>query len=358
MNTSEKKTGFLATAEYIWLDGARPTQELRSKTRVLASGSVNSIEDLPQWGFDGSSTWQAHGSYSDCLLKPVSYCLNPLRKIKGNHYLVICEVYDPDDDTPHTTNSRYQLRQLIDKVGDQDPWVGFEQEYTLFDYTRPLGWPDRGGFPEPQGPFYCGLGLNRVFGREIVEKHLELCNEAGLNLYGINAEVMPGQWEFQVGYRGVDGERSDPLTISDHMWISRYLLTRVAEEFSVRVSFSNKPMPGDWNGAGMHTNFSTRGTRSKGDGMKAIEAAVEKLRENHSKHIRDYGNGLEERLTGLHETCHIGQFKAGVSNRGASIRIPLETSKKGYGYFEDRRPGANADPYRVSARLVETVCLK
>lgn len=346
----------LATAEYLWLDGAVPTTEVRSKARVLSQIEVKNIDDFPDWGFDGSSTWQAHGSHSDCILKPAYYCKNPLRTTPGNHYLVLCEVYESDY-TPHLTNSRSELRLLMDKAENLDPWIGFEQEYTFFEYTRPLGWPDRGGFPAHQGPFYCGVGYSRVFGRDIVEDHMDLCRQANLSFYGINAEVMPGQWEFQVGYRGVKGEKCDPLTISDQMWIARYLLNRVSEKYEVIVSLSNKPMPGDWNGAGMHTNFSTNKTRDEKSGLDSINKAVENLRLSHNKHIRDYGANLEERLTGLHETCHIGQFKSGVSDRGASIRIPLQTAESGYGYFEDRRPGANADPYKVSSRLVETVCL-
>lgn len=351
-----KSGRLLATAEYIWLDGGRPTQGLRSKSKILTTEKVEQLSDLPEWAFDGSSTWQSHGSHSDCVLKPVFFCPNPMRAMEGNHYLVIAEVYNSDN-TPHITNTRSELAKLLNSAESADPWIGFEQEYTFFDYSRPWGWPNKGGFPEPQGPFYCGLGTNRVFGRDIVEDHLQVCRQADLALYGINAEVMPAQWEFQIGYRGIDGEAVDPLTISDQLWIARYLLERVAERRNVIVSFSNKPMPGDWNGAGMHTNFSTAATRDRENGLAAIKSAVENLKDNHAKHIRDYGDRLEERLTGLHETCHIDQFKSGVLDRGASIRIPLATSQQGHGYFEDRRPGANADPYRVAARLVETVCL-
>lgn len=348
--------GLLATAEYIWLDGGRPTQRLRSKTRILTTEAAESLDDMPVWAFDGSSTWQSHGSHSDCILNPVYFCHNPMRSMEGNHYIVVAEVYNSDN-TPHITNTRDELAKLLEGASASDPWIGFEQEYTFFEYTRPYGWPNKGGFPEPQGPFYCGLGTNRVFGRDIVEDHLEVCRKANLNIYGINAEVMPGQWEFQIGYRGLDDEACDPLTISDQMWIARYLLERVAERYNAIVSFDNKPMPGDWNGAGMHTNFSTAKTRDKDNGLVALKEALENLKNNHAKHIRDYGDRLEERLTGLHETCHIDQFKSGVLDRGASVRIPLSTSQDGHGYFEDRRPGANADPYRVSSRLVETVCL-
>lgn len=347
----------LATAEYLWLDGGRPTQRLRAKTKILTGEKVSKLSDLPEWSFDGSSTWQSHGSHSDCVLKPVFFCHNPLRQMEGNHYIVMAEVYNSDN-TPHISNTRDELSKLLQRASAADPWIGFEQEYTFFEYSRPWGWPNKGGFPEPQGPFYCGIGTNRVFGRDIVENHLEVCRHTDLALYGINAEVMPGQWEFQIGYRGIDDEAADPLTIADQLWVARYLLERVAENHHAIVSFDNKPMPGDWNGAGMHTNFSTIATRAKDSGLGAIKEAVERLKENHSKHIRDYGDRLEERLTGLHETCHIDQFKSGVLDRGASVRIPLVTSQQGYGYFEDRRPGANADPYRVAARLVETVCLE
>ena len=259
---SSDGTSLLATAEYLWLDGAFPTAEIRSKSRILSTAEINDLKEFPEWGFDGSSTWQAHGSYSDCVLKPIYYCKNPLRTTSGHHYLVMCEVYESDNQ-PHASNSRSQLRELMNRANGAEPWIGFEQEYTLFEHTRPLGWPDKGGFPEPQGPFYCGVGASRVFGRQIVEEHLELCRQAGLSIYGINAEVMPGQWEFQIGYRGIDGEKCDPLTMSDQLWLARYLLNRVAEKYSVIVSLSNKPMPGDWNGAGMHTNFSTAKTRDK-----------------------------------------------------------------------------------------------
>jgi glutamine synthetase len=194
-----------------------------------------------------------------------------------------------------------------------------------------------------------------AFGRTIAEEHARKCLEAGLLYYGLNAEVMPGQWEFQIGFRGIGSEDASLLNVSDHVWIARWILHRVAEEHGVTVSFANKPVKGDWNGAGMHTNFSTEATRAPG-GLKAIEDAVERLSGSHADHITVYGDGLAERLTGLHETCSITEFRAGTADRGASIRIPLPVQEKGYGYFEDRRPGANADPYEVAAKIAATVC--
>lgn len=343
----------ISRAEYIWLDGTIPTRQLRSKTRVGAFGSNPSLEDFPEWSFDGSSTNQATGDDSDCILKPVKFAIDPTRE--GENYLVMCEVFNPDD-TPHESNSRAQLRAVLDAgASQQDPWIGFEQEYTLFEHRNPLGWPED-GFPRPQGPYYCGVGAKDVFGREIAEAHMQACIDAGILFYGINAEVMPGQWEFQVGYRGIDSEDAGVLNISDDMWLGRWLLSRIAEEFGIDASFDNKPIKGDWNGAGMHTNFSTNDTRDKSKGIQSIEDAVKKLSVKHKEHISLYGDGLGERLTGLHETCDIDTFRHGVADRGCSIRIPQQVSQSGYGYFEDRRPGANADPYLVAARLCTTVC--
>ena len=340
--------------EYIWLDGAAPTQELRSKTRVvdIPASRAPELSSFPAWSFDGSSTQQSGGGDSDLLLEPVNFVRDPLR---ADGYLVLCEVLNADR-TPHVTNARAALEKLLaDGAGRLEPWLGFEQEYTLIEDGRPLGFP-RDGFPEPQGPYYCGVGAGRAFGRPIVEAHAQACLDAGLMIYGINAEVMPGQWEFQIGYRGADGESADPLTVSDHLWLARWLLQRIAESRGVSVSFDVKPVKGDWNGAGNHTNFSTKSMRAPGTGLAAIQAAVRRLAEQHDEHIEVYGAGLSERLTGLHETCAIDVFRGGIADRGASVRIPRQVHAAGCGYLEDRRPGANCDPYKVCARIIATVC--
>jgi glutamine synthetase len=344
----------LAMAEYIWLDGAVPTRYLRSKAKFVNVGEDAKVEDFPEWSFDGSSTNQADGGDSDCILKPACVVNDPFRG-EGS-YLVMCEVYNPDGVTPHESNSRNQLQEVLDAgAAEQDPWLGFEQEYTLFKDRTPLGWPDQ-GYPAPQGPYYCCVGSDQVFGRDIAEDHAVMCDAAGLMYYGMNAEVMPGQWEFQIGYRGVDSEKADAMTIADHTWIARWILYRVSEEYGITVSTDNKPIQGDWNGAGMHANVSTNDTRDKAKGRQAIADAVKALEGKHAEHIKLYGAGLAERLTGDHETCDIHTFKAGAADRGCSIRIPRPVEQKGYGYFEDRRPGANADPYLVAARICATIC--
>ena len=345
----------LSQATYLWLDGAIPTQTLRCKMRILQHPKGDmTLKDFPEWGYDGSSTNQAQGHDSDLILKPVFFTRDPINT--DVNYLVLCEVFNQDGLTPHPTNKRAVLRTLMEKVAAKhEPWIGFEQEYTLFRGTQPLGWPER-GYPAPQGPFYCGVGADEAFGRALVEKHTKACIDANLMIFGTNAEVMPGQWEFQIGYRGLSNESADPLTASDHLWVARWLLYRLGEEFGISATLHPKPIKGDWNGAGKHTNFSTKATRDPKTGMDAIHAAIQALKANHHAHIQIYGHGIEERLTGRHETARHDQFISGVGNRGASIRIPRGVANQGYGYLEDRRPCANANPYEVSYMLLSTVC--
>jgi glutamine synthetase len=324
-------------AEYIWIDGTEPTARLRSKTKVVADGG-----ELGIWGFDGSSTNQAPGKASDCVLKPVFSCTDPLRG--APHKLVMCEVLLPDM-TPHTTNTRALLAPIAERFASQEPLFGIEQEYTFFKDGRPHGVP-AGGFPAPQGFYYCGVGADEVFGRDVVEAHLDACLAAGLGISGINAEVMPGQWEFQVGPLG-------PLEVSDQLWLARWLLYRIAEDFDVSATLDPKPVKGDWNGAGAHTNFSTNAMRSS---YEPIVAACEALGKRAAEHVENYGADIEHRLTGMHETAPWNEFSYGVSDRGASVRIPWQVEIDGKGYIEDRRPNANMDPYVVTRMIVETCC--
>lgn len=338
--------------EYIWLDGSEPTQKLRSKIKVLDKRIV-SLEDIPEWGFDGSSTEQATGDKSDCILKPVNCFESSINFIDGKphnttetSFLVLCEVFNSDG-TPHATNKRYLLREAMKKCDDSyEAWFGIEQEYTLLQNKTPLGFPEN-GLPMPQGPYYCGVGAENVFGRPIALQHMNSCLDSKIKISGINGEVMPGQWEFQIG-------PLDAITVSDQLWIARYILQRIGEDHGVTVSLDPKPVKGDWNGAGAHTNFSTKDMREEG-GMEHILEACEKLAAKHEEHIVVYGHDNEERLTGLHETCSIKEFRYGVSDRGASIRIPLAVANDGCGYLEDRRPAANIDPYEVCAALILTV---
>jgi glutamine synthetase len=325
--------------EYIWLDGYTPEPNLRSKTKVLdlPESYDGSLDVIPVWSYDGSSTKQAEGHSSDCLLKPVRTYRDTARK---NAWLVLCEVLTPNG-APHPTNYRAALPE------NTDYWFGFEQEYTLVVDGRPLGFP-KNGYPAPQGMYYCSVGTNNVAGRDLVEEHFDLCLDAGLTITGINAEVMLGQWEFQVFNKGAK-------EAADDLWIARYLLFRVSEKYGVQVEFAPKPIKGDWNGSGLHTNFSTTETRDVG-GEDLFKSICEAFGKVHQEHIQVYGSGNHERLTGLHETQHIDRFSYGVSDRGSSIRIPISAPENNWkGYMEDRRPASNADPYRITGRIVKTI---
>ncbi|WP_163716490.1 glutamine synthetase beta-grasp domain-containing protein [Mangrovibacterium lignilyticum] len=326
--------------EYIWLDGYKPTQSLRAKTRI-ANNFSGKLEDCPVWSFDGSSTEQAEGGSSDLLLKPVAIYPDPARK---NAYLVMTEVLLPDG-TPHVSNGRATITEE-----DEDFWFGFEQEYFLMDAetNKPLGFPVN-GYPAPQGPYYCGVGAKFMFGREIVEEHFDLCLEAGLNVEGINAEVATGQWEFQIFAKGAHNA-------GDEIWVARYLLERTCEKYGVWVDWHPKPLGkfADWNGSGMHANFSNGLLRTCGD-KKVFDAVCEEFGKHIEEHIAVYGADNDQRLTGLHETASITDFSYGVSDRGCSLRIPVGTVEDGWkGRIEDRRPASNGDPYKIAAVIIKT----
>ena len=326
--------------EYIWLDGYEPVRNLRSKTQLKDFASFPKLGELPDWGFDGSSTRQAPGGSSDCVLKPVALFPDSTRK---NGVLVMCEVYNADG-TPHASNDRATI------LDDPDSWFGFEQEYFLYQDGRPLGFPEN-GYPAPQGPYYTGVGYKNVgdIARQIVEEHLDICLDAGINHEGINAEVAKGQWEFQIFGKGSN-------TCADQVWVARYILNRLCEKYGIDVEYHCKPLGAtDWNGSGMHANFSTKHMREVGGEayFLALMAAFEKYC---AEHIAVYGPDNHMRLTGLHETQSIDQFSWGIADRGASIRVPHSFKNNGWkGYLEDRRPNSQGNPYQIASRILKTI---
>jgi glutamine synthetase len=325
--------------EYVWLDGYEPVPNLRSKSLIKDFDAFPTLEQLPNWGFDGSSTRQAEGHSSECVLKPVAVYPD---STKRNGVLVMSEVLHPDL-TPHSTNARATI------LDDPGTWFGFEQEYFFYQDGRPLGFPAE-GYPAPQGIYYTGVGYNAVgdVAREIVEKHLDLCIDAGINHEGINAEVAKGQWEFQIFGKG-------SKKAADEMWMARYLLMRLCEGYGIDINFHCKPILGDWNGSGMHCNFSTEYLREVG-GKEYFEALMAAFDKNKNEHIAVYGPDNHLRLTGLHETQSIDKFNYGLMNRGASIRLPFSFIKNGYkGYLEDRRPNSAGDPYKIASRILHTI---
>src|SRR5580698_1222562 len=326
--------------EYIWLDGYTPIPNLRGKTQIKEFDSFPALEQLPLWGFDGSSTMQAEGHSSDCVLKPVAIYPDAART---NGALVMCEVMMPDGKTPHPSNKRATI------LDDPGAWFGFEQEYFLYKDGRPLGFPEH-GYPAPQGPYYTGVGYKNVgdIARKIVDEHLEACLAAGINHEGINAEVAKGQWEFQIFGKGSH-------KAADDLWVARYLMARLTEKYEVDFQLYCKPIKGDWNGSGMHTNFSTKHLRDVG-GKEYLEALMKAFQDNISAHIDVYGPDNHLRLTGLHETQAIDKFSYGLSDRGASVRLPVNFIKNGYkGYLEDRRPNSEGDPYQIISRILKTI---
>lgn len=334
--------------EYVWIGGLG--SDIRSKTKVF-NKPIESIADVAKWNFDGSSTYQTSTENSEIEIIPVCLFDDPFRGLP--HKIVLCETYHHDG-RPTLSNFRYHAKKLFskDNVEKHEPWFGIEQEYFLLKYTGTQSWPygwKTGCYPEPQGLYYCGNGSHLMYGREIAETHLKYCLIAGVKLYGLNAEVFPSQWEFQVG-------TCEGIEVCDHLLMARFILIRVAELFEVSISFEPKFLK-DWNGSGAHTNFSTKGTRTDND-MKYILSHMKKLEENHNLFLTMYGIGNEKRLSGNYETAHYNKFDYGVMSRKSSIRIPQTTKDSGNGYYEDRRPASNCDPYIIPSLIFSATCLE
>jgi len=327
-------------AEYVWIGGTNAC-DLRSKTRVLRAGQAP-----PMWNYDGSSTEQAPGHDSEVIINPVRVYPDPFRR--DGDILVLCETINKD--VPLKGNMRPRCKQLMDAAADQQPMFGLEQEYFVIDNEtgKAVGWPAGELFvPRGQGGYYCGVdgrSVNKNL-RAFYDMSLDKLRDAGIPITGGNLEVAPGQLEVQVCDIGI--------ALCDHLWMTRYVLQRTAQEFNYGIDFMPKPYFGDWNGSGCHTNFSTRSMREDG-GFEHIMAAIKNLEQNHIKHINCYGCGNKDRLTGKHETATWEQFSYGVGNRGASIRIPVQTEAENKGYFEDRRPSSAMNPYVVCGMLVQT----
>lgn len=358
-------------AEYVWVDAFGG---LRSKNRVIHIAHDKRLPksaDVKQflcfishWNFDGSSTGQAPTIDSEIILYPVRCFYDPfvkphLQSSGTLSVLVMCDTYKVNG-TPCATNSRNPAKAIFDRDLEQSPWYGMEQEFFIIDFKngRPLGFPEPPAVARPQGPYYCSIGGENAFGRSLVDEAYRKCFQAGVTVSGMNGEVAPGQWEIQVG--PVEG-----VNAGDELWMLRYILGRVTEEWSerhnrsIKIDFGSKPVvdrDDSWNGSGMHVNFSTEGMRQDG-GYDVIKSAVERLREKHSEHLAAYGEDNHLRLTGKNETSDPNEFTVSVGGRGTSVRIPTAVEAEGKGYFEDRRPSSSCDPYLVTSMIFETCCL-
>jgi glutamine synthetase len=329
--------------EYVWLDGYKPEPNLRSKVKIIEVNSKEDLENIPEWGFDGSSTKQAEGHFSDCYLKPVRVYMKSSISEYCTVY-VLCEVLNSDGN-PHETNDRAKLGK-----DDEDFWVGFEQEYFIRSghHKSIIGFSN-GGIIDPQGTYYCGVG-GQMVGRRLTEEHLDMCLEYGIGIEGTNAEVALGQWEYQVFAKG-------KLKTADDLWMSRYFLYKIAEKYGYQIELHPKPLStGDWNGSGLHTNFSNKRMRETG-GEKYFKSIFASFESRMDEHIENYGSDNHLRLTGKHETQSIDKFSWGVSDRGASIRVPKVVGETWKGYLEDRRPASNANPYCILNVICESLKL-
>ena len=333
-------------AEYIWVSAQG---KLRSKTRIFQKPITN-VKDVPLWNFDGSSTGQAIGKFSDVTLMPARVYSDPFRN--SHHIMILCECYEDHALTqPNSHNTRHLLRDALKGKEKSELLSGIEQEYVFYDVktSMPYMWKEyQDPGCGPQGPYYCGVGGDRCFGRQIAEEHMSLCLKMGLTFGGINSEVMASQWEFQIG-------TEEPLLVADDLWVARYVLERVTENYGVYVNYHPKPHFGDWNGSGGHVNFSTKEMRQEG-GLDVIKNVMKKLEATHASDLEVYGEDNEKRLTGIHETASMTRFSWGVGDRGSSVRINRHVADNGKGYFEDRRPGSNLDPYLVLSKIVKSVC--
>ena len=325
--------------EYVWIGGYK---ELRSKTRVIERDNINSIEDIPKWNYDGSSTKQADGHDSEVIIRPIGLY---------NHYnnsdryrIVLCDTWLPNGN-PHSTNTRKIALDILEKESQNKPLFGIEQEFFVLDSNgNPIGFNDK----IPQGQFYCGVGHSNAIGKRFLDDVLERCIDSGVEVTGSNLEVCAGQMEIQVCNYGISA--------GDDNLMLKYILERTGEVYGYNISYDAKPVLGDWNGSGCHVNFSTESIRNE-NGYEIIIGTMKKLEDKHEEHIKLYGDDNHLRLTGEFETSDINTFSYGVANRGASIRIPRETEKNGCGYFEDRRPSSSADMYLVTSKIYETCCL-
>ena len=346
----------VVVAEYIWLDAKK---HLRSKTKVIYSDLIlpnlpgyggqtekpaqELAQYFPDWNYDGSSTGQAEGLYSELMLKPVAVYNNPF-KGGANYVLVLCETIDKEGN-PLKSNYRSRANAIFSQNKEEEPWFGIEQEYFIVGKEYEITGNEK------QGRYYCSVGAQNTYYRKVAERHLEACISAGLHISGINAEVAPCQWEYQIG-------PCEGISSGDELWVSRYLLERVAEMENAVILYHPKPWK-DINGSGCHTNYSTNSMREEG-GLHKIYEAIEKLSQKHMEHMAVYGEKNDERMSGEHETSKYDVFSFDPSrsvDRGASVRVGYETLKEKRGYFEDRRPASTMDPYLVTSKLFETTVL-
>jgi glutamine synthetase len=351
INFPNKPTHSSYILEYIWID---KSGNLKSKYRTV----------YPEFSYERyhhivAENWSSPFSFNEVeiALIPVAHYRNPFFQI-GRSFLILCETHHIiDKETYISTESNFRCAavEVFNKRSNLQPWFGIEQEYFLMEpqgtrvSNKPLAFAKEEA-PQPQGGVYaCSVGNRTIFFRKLAEKHYEYCLEAGLKISGINAEAAPSQWKFQIG-------PCCGISAGDELWVARYILHKLSEEFGVNVSFDPKPLANPWSGSGLHTNFSTIETRENDDGLQSIYKYIDRLSKRHDEHIAVYGDN-SKRLNGTCSTSDVLTFSYSTGKRNTSIRIPNSVLQSGCGYLEDRRPASDADPYRVTAAIFSSACL-
>lgn len=337
--------------EYIWIDGRG---NLRSKYRTAfpkfdsyADAAHNYIA-VKDWNYHDSSTYQASTENTEIALIPVAYYLNPFFE-QGRAFLILCKTYNADG-SPTNTNFRHDAEKLFESSTSHylDPYFRINQEYFIIQSSGTTNFAPLCSYEQPQPDYYCGVG--NVTLRNLAEKHYQYCLNAHLKISAVNAEMEPTQWQFQIG-------PSSKISASDELWVARYILVKLSEEFRVCICFKPKSLPNPSNSSSLHlhTSFSTQETRDaqNQNGLKCIYQYIDRLSKKHTEHICIYGHNSNRVHSG--SDYHTFSFASGY--RGNNICIPKSVLKAGCGYLEDMRPASNADPYRVTAAIFSTACL-
>lgn len=323
---------YKANLTYVWLD---KFNILRSKTK-----RVEQVNQIPIWNFDGSSTSQMDYSTmnTEVLLQPIRVYIDGFNERNNENYLVLCDTYNINKDgiiTPTVDNYRYGAINIFNET-NLNPKFGFEQEFYLIDNENHEKLSSLTNISNKDNN-YCRTTTKYTY---IMNEFYNLCLSCKIGIVGWNAEVAPFQFEYQIFGNGIDA--------CDDLVMSRYVLERYMIDNNYEIKYDPK-LYENLSGSGCHINYSD--VRSK----EYMDKYIKALGETHNDLMKVYGENNNKRLTGLHETSSYSVFTYGVGDRYKSVRIPNSTALGLTNYFEDRRPGANINPYMACGALVKVL---